>query len=562
MKFNTEGNKFFLGFFDNFEPQTYFLLDNIRLAVNPMASSQTLFEVDILGTKKVHSAPAEIEIKGSDISINSDSIRDRAVVVKSVNNDSLSVVAYVEEFISSDTYKVLPCVLLPVETYEYYAVSVPMAKIPVYVYDDGTANDEAFEESQGNSAIVIVTSERETVLNVTLTQTVEITAEDLLLQIPEGKFEVGRPVTVKLPNQAQTLYIASENDLTGSRVASNKPISLISGHECGNIPEGINYCDQLVEQIPPTATWGKTFILRTTAGRIAYDTIKVLASLDNTDVTVSCTNISFQTFSIGKGEFKDVNVSSNNSCFFSSTRPVLLVQFSVASNIDGVFQGDPLMVIIPPIEQYRSSYSISILSPSLDLIQLNYINIMVPVGVDPSRIRLNGSDLSDVMFTSIPCGSNTEGSCGSTALVPVPEGQSSLTHTDPSATFGTTVYWLAFRVGSGYFAGMTQKPIARTFVCVYYYIICLIEVIFLNVHTVPRISFEESSFVVFENQSIVSISLTIRGEMSVGGSVQFDTIQLTSDNAAISKSSKFKLITASFMSFIIPIIIITVICSL
>ena len=63
-----------------------------------------------------------------------------------------------------------------------------------------------------------------------------------------------------------------------------------------------------------------------------------------------------------------------------------------------------------------------------------------------------------------------------------------------------------------------------------------IEVItFFNVCTVPRISFDESSFVVFENQSAVSISLTIRGEMSVGGSVQFDTNQFTSDNAAIGK---------------------------
>ena len=467
-KFETEGDTFFLGFFDNFEPQTYFQLDNIRLAVTPIASSQTSFEIDYLGNM-THSAPAEIKIKGSDISINNDSIRDRAVVVKSVNNNPLSVVAYVEGLFSSDVYKVLPCILLPVETYEYYAVSVPMAKIPVY---NGMANEKVFEETQGNSAIVIVTSERETVLNITLTQTVKITAEDLLLQIPERKFEVGRTVTVKLPNQTQTLYIGSNNDLTGSRVTSNKPVSFISGHECGNIPEGINYCDQLVEQIPPTATWGKNFILRTIAGRTAYDIIKVLASLDCTDVTVSCTDIPLQTFSINKGEFKDVNVSSNNSCFFSSTRPVLLVQFSVASDIDGVLQGDPLMVVIPPIEQYRSNYSISILTPSLRFShgQLNFINIMVPIGVDPSGIRLNGSDLSNVIFTSIPCGSNIEGSCGSTALVPVPEGQCSLTHTDPLATFGAIVYWLAFRVGSGYFAGMTQKPITRMCMCMCMYV--------------------------------------------------------------------------------------------
>ena len=521
----------------------YFQIDNVRLAVTPIVGLQTSFELDYLGNTTAHSAPAEIKIEGSDISIYSDRIRDGAVVVKSVNNGSLSVVAYVEEFISSDAYKVLPSILLPVETYEYYAVSVPIARIPVYDYDDGTDNDEAFEEAQGNSAIVIVTSAKETVLNITLTQNVIITAKDLLEQIPGGEFTAGNSFIVKLPNQAQTLYIASENDLTGSRVTSNKPISLISGHECGNIPEGINYCDQLVEQIPPTATWGKTFILRTIAGRTAYDIIKVLASQDNTDVTVSCTNITIQTFNISKGELKDVNVSSNNSCYFSSTRPVLLVQFSVASIIDGVFQGDPLMVIIPPIEQYRSSYSISILSPSRRFAsgQLNFINIMVPVGVDPSGLRLNGTKLRDSTIAFLTCGSKP---CGNTVLVSVPEGQSTLTHTDPSATFGATVYWLAFRTGCGYFAGMTQKPTARTFV---YVRMSFIKVIFFNVYTVPRISFERSSFVVFENQSVASISLTIRGEMSAGGSVQFDTRELTSDNAALSKSFIF-----SYTSLIIP----------
>ena len=440
----------------------HFQIDNVRLAVTPIVGLQTSFELNYLGNTRTYSAPVDIEIEGSVISIDSDRIRDRAVVVKSVKSDPLSVVAYVEEFISSDAYKVLPSILLPVETYEYYAVSVPIAKIPVYDYDDGTPNEGEYEEAQGNSAIVIVTSAKETLLNITLTQTVTINAEDLLQQIPGGEFTAGNAFNVKLPNQAQTLYIASENDLTGSRVTSNKPISFISGHECGNIPEGINYCDQLVEQIPPTATWGKTFILRTITGRRAYDIIKVLASLDCTDVTVSCTNIPFQTFNISKGEYKNVNVSSNNSCFFSSTRPILLVQFSVASNIDGVFQGDPLMVIIPPIEQYRSSYSISILPPSHQFSrgQLNFINIMVPVGVNPSGLRLNGTKLKDSTIVSLTCG-NTP--CGNTVLVSVPEGRSTLTHSDPSATFGATVYWLAFRTRCGYFAGMTQKPIASTF---------------------------------------------------------------------------------------------------
>ena len=70
-------------------------------------------------------------------------------------------------------------------------------------------------------------------------------------------------------------------------------------------------------------------------------------------------------------------------------------------------------------------------------------------------------------------------------------------------------------------------------------------------YAVPRISFNESSFVVFENQSFASISLTIRGEMSVGGSVQFDTRELTSDNAAIGKSFRFCYISLITYNYVV-----------
>ena len=58
-KFETEGDTFFLGFFDNLKPQNNFLLllDNIRLAVTPIASSQTSFELDYPGNAITHLCP-------------------------------------------------------------------------------------------------------------------------------------------------------------------------------------------------------------------------------------------------------------------------------------------------------------------------------------------------------------------------------------------------------------------------------------------------------------------------------------------------------------------------
>ncbi len=50
--------------------------------------------------------------------------------------------------------------------------------------------------------------------------------------------------------------IESDNDLTRTRITSSKPLSAFSGSDCAEIPQGIRYCDHLVEQVPPTVTWG------------------------------------------------------------------------------------------------------------------------------------------------------------------------------------------------------------------------------------------------------------------------------------------------------------------
>ena len=55
--------------------------------------------------------------------------------------------------------------------------------------------------------------------------------------------------------------IESDNDLTRTRITSSKPLSAFSGSDCAEIPQGIRYCDHLVEQVPPTVTWGLKFLV-------------------------------------------------------------------------------------------------------------------------------------------------------------------------------------------------------------------------------------------------------------------------------------------------------------
>ena len=56
------------------------------------------------------------------------------------------------------------------------------------------------------------------------------------------------PLIIKL-NRLETYTVRSFGDITGSLVESDKPIALISGHECAYVPDPIRYCDHLIEQV-------------------------------------------------------------------------------------------------------------------------------------------------------------------------------------------------------------------------------------------------------------------------------------------------------------------------
>ena len=57
------------------------------------------------------------------------------------------------------------------------------------------------------------------------------------------------------------LFGAPGNDITGTSIVSNKPLTVISGHECGNVPDDVPRCEHITEEIPPTVHWGQQFLL-------------------------------------------------------------------------------------------------------------------------------------------------------------------------------------------------------------------------------------------------------------------------------------------------------------
>ena len=74
--------------------------------------------------------------------------------------------------------------------------------------------------------------------------------------------------------------------MTGALITSDRPVSAYGANRCANIPSGYGYCDHIVEQLIPTATWGRTFASMPLAGR-TQDTFRVVADEDDTVVTIT-----------------------------------------------------------------------------------------------------------------------------------------------------------------------------------------------------------------------------------------------------------------------------------
>ena len=164
--------------------------------------------------------------------------------------------------------------------------------------------------------------------------------------------------------EAETLLIASANDLTGLTVVSNKLLAVLSGHECTEVPNSsVDGCDHLVEHIPPISSWGRQFATAPLKGRQSYDVFRVLASENSTTVVVNCTSSNAtvpkhltNTYQLSKGRFVEFNVTSDQYCYIQGSANILVLQYATGRDTDGG-KGDPSMIIVPAITQYCNQYS-------------------------------------------------------------------------------------------------------------------------------------------------------------------------------------------------------------
>ena len=364
----------------------------------------------------------------------------RGIIVRSTNGGSLIVYCLNEEIFSTDAFLALPYISDPsivlgqqdsddglftyiFVTYDYSSVGDSLAAI--VAHEDGTnitvyPRSSAFGRFDHKTASLFVTT-------------------------LDTSFTLSR---------GETIFMRTGDDMTGSVVKSSSPITLLTGMKCAQVPRGLQRCDHIVEQIPPVSTWGSRFVTVPLQRRKSYDIFRFIAGRNCISVTVNCVNgtsgevstpIEFQ---LNETEFHELAVSSSHYCLVSSSDQILVVQYSVGTQVDGI-SADPFMAILPATD--RASHQYTFITPGSSVQAYDhFINLVIPATFyQPDQITIDGQPLTSLTVDIVPIAINGPPAYYA-ARVELDDGSHTLSHSNVLAQMGLLVYGYGIKNSYGY----------------------------------------------------------------------------------------------------------------
>ncbi len=151
-------------------------------------------------------------------------------------------------------------------------------------------------------------------------------------------------------------------DLTGSKIIANKPVSVVAGNQCTNIPVGNQWCDYTVEMLIPTSTWGKHYHVAKVPDRKYPPIIRVFSKEGDTKVFRDGRQITYIPFAHGVFEegWQEMRLTPKEdglkSVVISGDKPIHVVKYNTGVQEDGypLPNTDPFVESQTPVEQYET----------------------------------------------------------------------------------------------------------------------------------------------------------------------------------------------------------------
>ena len=339
---------------------------------------------------------------------------------------------------TTDSYLALPVIISQTVTkYTYYAMS--------------------FYSPNTYSSILIVGTEDSTTLKLKFTF-----SDRVYMGYTRYSISAGSEYSFTI-NRQETMYIYpyyDRYDLSGTRITTNKPVSVLSGHRCAYVPYSNGNCGYLIEQIPPTTYLGKVHYVAPLATRRTY-ILKLLSTYDGTRIVIYCNNSVQYSSTLNEQSHTYITLDSQQYCAVHSNNDIMVAQFS---GRDGE---DPSMGLVSatnnfasrfqfPVSVFRYAASSSYYTPSFSNV------IVMAQYYQPDKIYVitdgNKRSLIAQIWTPITVNNVIEAYA---TKVPVLPGVVEIIHANEAALMTTMVYGIDQRMGYIHPGGLLHNSIGN-----------------------------------------------------------------------------------------------------
>lgn len=219
-----------------------------------------------------------------------------------------------------------------------------------------------------------------------------------------GALEVGSQYLFVL-EQGQALNLESDGaegvDLTGTYIKADKKVSVIGGHECANVPLGVNACDHLESQLFPVETWANDYVADNFEPRSEsqVDIWRVMAGGNEVTVQTIPPVKGYEKFKLQRGGW--IQFATKESFVIKADGPVMVGHYLTGSSYPGAEVvctntgvgsdtaiGDPAFTLAIPTKRYLREYAVLTPTGYME----DYLNIIAPPG---TYITIDGQPLAE-----------------------------------------------------------------------------------------------------------------------------------------------------------------------
>ncbi len=305
-------------------------------------------------------------------------------------------------------------------------------------------------------------------------------------QTTKGGWPANVTQTVTL-TQGQIYQVLSANDLTGSTIKSIasgtggcKKIAVFCGSGkistgcavVGSTSTAVGSSDNLYQQMYPTSTWGKKYILVPSENKQAAVSPVINTNIFRIFRPDPSSIVTLNGAIVAPGSFVNnvYDFQSSQTNLVESNKGILVSQYFTSANSGGCPSGnanphDPEMIYLNPIEQTVSDVTVNSMQPSSNTaITQHFINVVVRnAGTGISSFKIDGITPPASSFTVLPQDNNY-------AYTRIWKNGGSITTTDPNLSsgahrlscdsgFNAIAYGFGSAESYGYSAGTNLKDL-------------------------------------------------------------------------------------------------------